>query len=139
MKQGAVVVEQKKFGRIVYAILLLASVFVLGWFAGNGAVRPQIEVTVVEPSAASPQLSDAGKLQTAEKTAKSEGPLDLNLCEQSDLENLPGIGPELAARIIAYRESIGTFVTKEQVMDVEGIGEKRYADMEQLITVGGTP
>jgi len=65
--------------------------------------------------------------------------VDLNTAEQADLETLPGIGPELASRIIAYRQTIGAFVSKEQIMDVEGIGEKRYADMEQLITVGGTP
>jgi competence protein ComEA len=61
--------------------------------------------------------------------------LDLNTASQAQLERLPGIGPELAGRIIAYRQSVGRFVAKEQIVDVEGIGEKRYADLEQLITV----
>jgi competence protein ComEA len=61
--------------------------------------------------------------------------LDLNTASQAQLERLPGIGPELAGRIIKYRQSVGRFVAKEQIMDVEGIGEKRYADLEQLITV----
>ena len=75
---------------------------------------------------------------TPEERAEEAAPqeiLDLNTADQAALETLPGIGPELAGRIIAYRQTIGRFVSKEQIMDVEGSGEKRYAEMEQLITV----
>ena len=65
--------------------------------------------------------------------------IDLNTADQYALETLPGIGPELASRIIDYRTSIGSFVSIEQIMDVQGVGEKRFAEMEHLITVGGAP
>lgn len=130
---------QKKVGWIVYMVLLLAAAFVLGWFAGNANVAPQIQITAA--NAAQPQSQQAVAAKSAPIPAEPvpNGPVDLNTAEQADLEALPGIGPELASRIIAYRQTIGAFVSKEQVMDVEGIGEKRYAEMEQLITVGGTP
>lgn len=64
-------------------------------------------------------------------------PLNINTAAQAELELLPGIGPSLAERIIAYRQTYGPFVSKEQIMDVKGIGEKKFAQIESLITVGG--
>ena len=49
---------------------------------------------------------------------------------------LPGIGEVLAGRIITYRETYGKFVTTQQLMDVSGIGEQRYAQLAGLVTVG---
>lgn len=136
MKEETVVVAEKKVVWIVYTVLLLAAVFALGWFAGNGDVASQVQVTVLE----APQASvSQDALFAAETSRETTGYVDLNTADQLTLETLPGIGPELASRILAYRQSVGAFVTKEQIMDVEGIGEKRYADIEQLITVGGTP
>jgi len=132
-------VTQKKIGWIVYMLLLLVSTFVLGWFAGNANVAPQIQITTAG-SALPPQQQETQARPVPHPVEPADdGPVDLNTAEQAELETLPGIGPELASRIIAYRQTIGAFVSKEQIMDVEGIGEKRYADMEQLITVGGTP
>ena len=48
---------------------------------------------------------------------------------------LPGIGPELAQRIVEYREGYGPFQTAEEIMLVSGIGEKKYEDMKDRITV----
>ena len=130
---------QKKIGWIVYMLLLLVSAFVLGWFAGNANVAPQIQITAADSTLPLPRQETEAKPVPHPAEPAADGPVDLNTAEQADLETLPGIGPELASRIIAYRQTIGAFVSKEQIMDVEGIGEKRYADMEQLITVGGTP
>jgi len=131
--------EQKKVAWVIYAILVLAAVFTLGWFAGNSRTPAQIQVTVAEASQTAAPVIPTGTAAPSMKTEDEPVIVDLNTADQAALETLPGIGPELAARILAYRESIGAFVAKEQIMDVEGIGEKRYADMEQLITVGGTP
>ncbi len=64
------------------------------------------------------------------------GLIDINLATQADLEMLPGIGPTMAANIIAHREANGPFVTIEAIMDVPGIGEGKFAAMKDLITVG---
>lgn len=63
------------------------------------------------------------------------GLININTADATLLETLPGIGPTLAADIIAYRTQNGPFTTLEELMNVPGIGEGRYADLEGLITV----
>ena len=55
----------------------------------------------------------------------------------SELSALPGIGEKLAERIIACREESGGFSRVEDILNVEGIGKKRFEDIVNLITVGG--
>ena len=62
-------------------------------------------------------------------------PLDLNAATAEELAQLPGIGEELARRIVEYRESSGPFETAEQLMEVPGIGEGKFAALEGRITV----
>lgn len=64
--------------------------------------------------------------------------IDLNLADQSDLDAIPGIGPELARRIVTYRETHGPF---KQVVDLErvrGIGKKRIDILEGYLTSGAS-
>ena len=49
------------------------------------------------------------------------------------LEELDGIGPALAKRIVEYRESHGSFRSVEELREVEGIGEKRYAALSKAV------
>ena len=53
-------------------------------------------------------------------------PLDLNQVTEADLDLLPGIGPVLAHRIIEYRQKNGYFRDLNELMQVEGIGEKKF-------------
>ena len=63
------------------------------------------------------------------------GPVNLNTATESQLEELPGIGPSFAAAIIAEREKRGGFTSIDQLRDVRGIGEKRFADLKDMVTV----
>ena len=65
-------------------------------------------------------------------------PLDLNTATAEELAALPGIGPELAGRIVAYREEHGGFGSMEEIMEVSGIGEGKFAALEGRITVEDT-
>jgi len=47
--------------------------------------------------------------------------IDLNAADESELQALPGIGPALAARIVAYRETNGPFASVDELADVSGI------------------
>ena len=60
--------------------------------------------------------------------------LDLNDAEAAELEELPGIGPVLAAAILDRRAELGAFRTREDVLSVPGIGEGTYAAIEPYIT-----
>lgn len=135
MKQEAVDMGQKKISWIIYGILVLSVVFTMGFFLGSNQTPATVQVTVAAPAEepAAPQRTND---ETSSVTA--DGVVDLNTADQAALETLPGIGPELASRILAYREQYGMFVSKEQIMDVDGIGQGRYEKIEAYLTVGGT-
>ena len=58
--------------------------------------------------------------------------LDLNTATQEELDALPGIGPVKAEAILQYREESGPFRTVEEIMEVEGIGEKTLEQLRPL-------
>ena len=64
-------------------------------------------------------------------------PVDINTADADTLDTLPGIGPALAERIIAYREEHGPFESGEELMEVKGIGEATYEGLAEWITVEG--
>ena len=61
--------------------------------------------------------------------------ININTATQQELETLPGIGPVTAANIIAYRQANSPFATIEDVTLVSGIGEGKFAQIKDLITV----
>lgn len=67
--------------------------------------------------------------------ADQVAPLDLNLATAEQLEQLPGVGPVLAGRIVEYRTEHGGFRSVEQLHEVSGIGPKRFADLEDRVRV----
>ena len=62
-------------------------------------------------------------------------PVDLNRATQAELEVLPGVGPKMAERILAYRAENGGFKSVDQLDEVKGIGEKRMATLKPLVKV----
>lgn len=63
------------------------------------------------------------------------GPININTASAEQLQELPGIGPALAARIIAFREEHGPFATIEDLTHVSGIGPRTLDALRDLITV----
>jgi competence protein ComEA len=62
--------------------------------------------------------------------------VNINFATQTELENLPGIGPTLAKRIIDYRNQYGFFNSIDSVKNVPGLGEAVFEQIKDLITVG---
>ena len=78
-----------------------------------------------------------GETETSDGSGAAEGGLlDLNLATQDQLEELPGIGPVLAEAILDERAKRGGFRSVDDLRGVRGIGEKRFADIQDLVTVG---
>lgn len=65
----------------------------------------------------------------------SSGLINLNTASPSELDRLPGIGPALAERIIAYREQYGLFDAIEDVTKVSGIGPSLLEKIRSKVTV----
>lgn len=63
------------------------------------------------------------------------GSVNINTASKAQLEDLPGIGPSLAQRIIDYRTQNGPFMTIEDIQNVSGIGEKRFEQLKSKICV----
>lgn len=58
-------------------------------------------------------------------------PLDINTMGAADFDRLPGIGPVIAGRIITYRQNNGGSMLLEELLNVEGIGGKRYETIKR--------
>ncbi|MBZ4687256.1 MAG: competence protein ComEA [Clostridia bacterium] len=66
---------------------------------------------------------------------EKEGKININSCSAEKLEELPGIGPALASRIIQYRTQNGLFSSVEELKKVSGIGDKKLESIRELVTV----
>ena len=68
-------------------------------------------------------------------TAQPGAPINLNTATEADLDTLPGIGPALAQRIIDYRTQHGAFRSVDELRNVSGIGDAKFAEIKDLVTV----
>jgi competence protein ComEA len=88
---------------------------------------------VGEPPA--PAEPAAGPATPAGVGEPSGAPINVNTATQEQLETLPGIGPVLAEAIITERDRRGGFRSVNELRDVRGIGDQRFADLEGLVTI----
>lgn len=63
----------------------------------------------------------------------NNGKININTASATELETLPGIGPQKAEAIIQYREENGPFQKAEDLMKVSGIGEKTFEKLKEHI------
>lgn len=61
--------------------------------------------------------------------------ISINKATAEELTSLPGIGEAKASAILSYREKNGPFLSKEEIMEVSGIGEKLFGRMKDLISL----
>jgi competence protein ComEA len=79
---------------------------------------------------APPLVPSAAAAATAE--AK---PVDLNAAGSDELEAVPGIGKSLASKIVAFREKNGAFKSVDDLLKVQGVGEKSLEKLRPYLTV----
>lgn len=72
---------------------------------------------------------------TNSSTSQKVNKVNINTATQEELETLPGIGPAIAQKITAYRKEKGKFSNIEQIKEVNGIGESKYTEIKEFITV----
>jgi competence protein ComEA len=93
---------------------------------------------VVGSLAAQPLVAQSTQAR-ADRPAKPAVMVNLNTASSAELETLPGVGAKMAARIIEYRQKKGPFKKIEELMNVQGIGEKNFLKLKPQLTVGQRP
>lgn len=98
---------------------------------------PEQSVSAQMPTVSAPvQGSDpAVNRPNVPSAPQGGGLININTASLAELDTLPGIGPALADRIIQHRETNGPFQTIDDLKDVSGIGAKKFADLQQRVTV----
>ena len=109
---------------------------------GPGSVerlRPYLRVENARTRAgAAPRVAGAMERSTtgapkAASSGVSDGLVDLNRATAEELRALPGIGPVMAERIVAFRKEHGGFARPEDLMEVPGVGEKTLQRIAPLV------
>lgn len=127
--------------RWLLAVAVVLCALMIGY---NVLFVPQVTLTAVVKTdlssvvqaAVSPVSDDVSRQEGYEpESVEQTAPVNLNTADAEELATLPGIGPATAQKIIAYRESIGAFQSTEELMQVDGIGEKTFEKLKELVTV----
>jgi competence protein ComEA len=130
----------KKATIAVLAVTALFIAFTAGFFTARLTVsgnKPVITVSNTAKSAQTPVPSAAARTPTPvpEPSVPAPHSVNINTASAEELQRLPGIGPGLAEKIIAYREKHGAFGKPEDIMEVSGIGTGIFEAVEDYITV----
>jgi competence protein ComEA len=103
---------------------------------GAAAAQPQgLMAQTSTRTTAQPRAWTPEQITAAQQTLAS-GPININTANAEQLEQITGVGPVLAQRIIAYRHQYGPFRNLRDLRRVKGIGEQTLLKMLPEITVG---
>ena len=67
--------------------------------------------------------------------AVSNEKVNLNTASLEQLQTLPGVGPAMAKKIVEHRTKIGKFTKIDEILNVKGIGEKKFQKMKDRLAV----
>lgn len=114
------------------AVASLAALLLLG--SGSGWLAPGAPAFPAPPPPAARSAPPA--VPAGDAAGEPSTPLDLNRADALALQTLPGIGPVLAERIVAYRQAHGPFARGADLRRVAGIGSGRWAQLEGRVRAG---
>jgi len=110
------------------------------WFTKNVNIAQKLSdgIKIYIPSIGelkTGEVAGLGIVAGFETIGGLEDKVNLNSASVSQLDNLPGIGPATAQKIIDYRQNNGFFSKIEELMKVPGIGEKTFEKLKEKITI----
>ena len=123
-------IYQLDSGARVFDVVLLAG--------GFTSKANQASVNLARTLTDGEQLIVANKSQQGFGSASSNPAsmlISINQASEAELEQLPGVGPALAGRMIDWRSANGGFKTKEDLLNVAGIGDKLFAQIKDKVTL----
>lgn len=98
--------------------------------AADGATSPEVLTSV---NLARPLVDGEQILVGVDAAQPSDGRISINSASSVELQELPGVGPVLAERIVAFREQNGPFVSLDGLLEVSGIGEAVLRNMSEQV------
>lgn len=116
----------KKQGWILIAVTGAFLCLLLGVFVGRTTNKSYIKLENTPSMQSQP---------TASQEPATLGKININTAAIEQLQLLPGIGESLAQRIIDYRNQNGNFKNTDDLMNVSGIGEKKFDSIKDYVTV----
>lgn len=116
---------------ILVLITCIFAAFTLGFAGGRSMNRTPVRIWQTPSAPATEEATEADTAPTEPAV------VNINTATAEQLQTLPGIGPVLAGRIIAWREENGGFTAVEELTKVKGIGNATLLEILDLITVGG--
>ena len=127
----------------ISAVLLLSALVLFGGVLGiheksRAVISPEVVVDHVEPSILSISSGRSAGAPSGAVTAEmlARYKININTAPADSLALLPGIGPNLAGRIVDYRRQSGPFGGTDDLSNVRGIGPARLAAIRDMIAVG---
>jgi comEA protein len=106
---------------------------------GKRMLRLCLSIFVLTACLSVQALAQGAAPSSDPKAVKPSTIVNLNTATVAELEALPGIGAKVAARIIEYRTNKGPFRKIEDLMNVQGVGEKSFLKLRPQLTVGAKP
>lgn len=124
MKQSA------RHTMILIGVALMIFAGVLAYMGTNGSrVYVDADSSTVEHS----EYNDYDK--TPQTTISHATQLNLNSATLEDLTSIDGIGEKTALQILSYRDEIGGYTSVDQIKEIRGIGDAKFAKIAPFLTV----
>ncbi len=128
-----------KYEKILISFAIVVFALIVGY---NAFVVPEMPALVqnsnkvVRVNKNPEKESSSNKTQKSKTYSKSTNAVNINTATKEELVgNLKGVGNEIAERIIIYRETHGGFSSKEELMEVKGVGKKNFKKIKSDIVI----
>ncbi len=123
--------------RLVAMTVLIALSVLAGWLEHRDPAWIRAD-PLLQPFGQGPPPPEP---RTRERSSRQRSPVpvELSAATSPELEALPGIGPVTAARILAWRDTVGVVDSVERLQEVHGIGPKKLEGLRPWIRLQSAP
>lgn len=121
---------------LIPLLALMLCTFTLGFLLGRNQNRHPVQVIGI-PSGALHDIPPETGAPPPSPEYEISFPIDLNTADIRQLSALPGIGEELARRILDYRAYFGPFSRPEELLNIDGIGQATLEAVLDYVITGG--
>ena len=93
------------------------------------------KIVIPSKSEGQTQGEEGGSGSSGSGQSKTNGKVNINTADSTALQEIPGIGPSKADKIINYRNSNGKFKSIDEITNVSGIGQKTFESIKEYLTI----